>query len=132
MSVLLIWLCLKNRCGPDSFWEPDRFLRHIHILSYIYNNMQRCVAFYAYYDPTDPFLIPLETDEEVEEHLTTCSLVVSCPRLRRFRLILRLGWCFFGFHMFSPKDSNEWTFQLARNDIEERSPCTCLLDIISS
>ena len=49
---------------------------------YIYIcNMKRFVVSYAYYDPTDPFLILLETNEEVEEHLTTCSLVVSCPRL---------------------------------------------------
>ena len=115
------WVFCEYGCH-SIFWE---------ISVYIYIYVQRIFVFYTYYDPTDPFLSlwkPTKKWKNISQRAHWWCHVQDFDGFDQFS-----GWVVFFVSTCSPpKDSNEWTFQLAQNDIEERSPCTCLLDIHSS
>ena len=135
--------------GTWSIFGPWKTLRHFHILSYIYNI---CIYIYVIWrDLLYSMLIttqlilslffwkPTKKWKNISQRAHSWCHVQDLTRFRPiFRwqsnikflnlVLAKLGWCFL-FHMYSPKDSTWWTFQLARNDIEEKTPCTCLLDI---
>lgn len=115
MSVLLIWV-------------PFNFLRNIQYI-YIYTCLYRDVLYSILI--TTQLILFLVFGNRRRSGRTSHNVLTGgvMSKTSTVSTNFPVGLVFFCFHMFSSKDSNEWTFQLARNDIEEKSPCTCLLDI---